>query len=110
MEALVGCGLAAIVAVSFARIFYRNAVNLGLPVFEAAFARELPDGARAVFHPDESWLFVDGQPYALQPMPAFQQAIIAAGGLIPYIRANGCFPGQRQLSALDAGVHPESPR
>ena len=92
MEALVGCGLAAIVACSFARIFYRNAVNLGLPVYEAPFARDLPDGAEVTLHPEDGRLVVDGRPYVLPPMPAFQREIIAAGGLVPYIRMHGRFP------------------
>ena len=92
MEALVGCGLAAIVACSFARIFYRNAINLGLPVYEAPFARDLSDGAEVTLHAEEGWLFVDGHPYVLPPMPPFQREIIAAGGLVPYIRMHGRFP------------------
>ena len=92
MEALVGCGLAAIVACSFARIFYRNAINLGLPVYEAPFARDLCDGAEVTLLPEEGRLVVDGHPYMLPPMPAFQREIIAAGGLVPYIRTHGRFP------------------
>lgn len=99
MEALVGCGLAAIVARSFARIFYRNAINLGLPVYETPFAAELPDGAEVMLHAAEGWIFVGGQPYHLPPLPPFQREIIAAGGLVPYIRAHGRFPGAEHALA-----------
>ncbi len=99
-EALVGCRLAAIVARSFARIFYRNAVNLGLPVFEAPFAGDLPDGAEAELDPTTGRLVVDGHIYTLAPMPPFQREIVAAGGLVPYIRAHGRFPGTRELAAM----------
>jgi len=101
-EALVGCHLAAIVARSFARIFYRNAINLGLPLFEAPFAGDLPDGAEAVIDPTTGYLMVNGQAYQLVPMPPFQREIVAAGGLVPYIRAHGRFPGQRELAGMGA--------
>lgn len=100
-EALAGCGLAALVARSFARIFYRNAVNLGLPVYEAPFAGDLPDGAEAALHPAEGWLFVNGQPYTLPPMPPFQREIVDAGGLVPYILLHGRFPGSAALDGLE---------
>lgn len=101
MEALVGCGLAALVARSFARIFYRNAINLGLPVFETPFAGDLPDGAEATLYQDENRLVVDGRSYDMPPLPPFQRAIIAAGGLVPYIRAHGRFPGEPALEGLE---------
>jgi len=101
MEALVGCGLTALVARSFARIFYRNAINLGLPVFEAPFASSLPDGAEAELYQDENRLVVDGRSYDVPPLPPFQRAIIAAGGLVPYIRAHGRFPGEPALEGLE---------
>lgn len=100
MEALVGCGLAAIVARSFARIFYRNAINLGLPVYEVPFAGGLPDGAEVLLHLQEDMIFVAGQPYALPPLPPFQREIIAAGGLAPYICLHGRFPGTAALPGM----------
>ncbi len=103
-EALVGCGLAAVIARSYARIFQRNAVNLALPVFEAPFASELPDGAPVEFDPTTHTIVVACQTYRLTPMPEFQREIIAAGGLIPYIRAHGRFPGAvtRQSAEVQA--------
>lgn len=103
-EALVGCHLAAVVARSFARIFYRNGINLGLPLFEASFAGDLPDGAEAEIDPATGRLVVDGRVYMLAPMPPFQHEIVAAGGLVPYIRAHGRFPGTRELAGV--GAHP----
>lgn len=99
-EALVGCGLAAIVARSVARIFYRNAVNLGLPIFEAPFAGDLPDGAEVTFDGEAGQLVVNGQTYTLPPIPAFQREIIAAGGLVPYVREHGRFPGTVALAGM----------
>jgi len=101
-EALVGCHLAAVVARSFARIFYRNAINLGLPLFEAPVAGDFPDGAEAEIDPATGRFVVNGHAYHLAPMPPFQREIVAAGGLVPYIRAHGRFPGQRALAAMDA--------
>ncbi|HZS88243.1 MAG TPA: homoaconitate hydratase [Chloroflexota bacterium] len=99
-EALVGCGLSAIIARSFARIFQRNAVNLGLPIFEAPLADVVPDGAEAEFSLEAGTLVVNGQTHHLPPIPEFQREIIAAGGLIPYIRQHGRFPGTRALQGL----------
>ena len=59
------------------------------------------DYVEVTIHPDDGWLFVDGQPYTLAPIPAFQREIIDAGGLIPYIRQHGRFPGTAALAGLE---------
>jgi 3-isopropylmalate/(R)-2-methylmalate dehydratase small subunit len=74
-----------IVARGFARIFLQNAINLGLrvvtcPTIEASVGDELEIGARDVFNR------TTGQRYPTAPLPASRQAIINAGGLIPYTR------------------------
>ena len=81
-------GVSCVVAASFARIFYRNAFNLGLPILES------PEAAKAVKAGDE--LEVDlatgkitnrsqGRIYQAQPVPSFMQELLAAGGLMPYV-------------------------
>lgn len=83
--ALREAGVVAVVAESFARIFFRNAVNVGLPVIEAAVA--CTDGSRVVFDLDSGWVEVDGVQY---PAPALSEkmvAILRAGGLAPYWRS-----------------------
>jgi len=88
--ALRGLGLAAVVAASFARIFYRNAFNIGLPLLQCA---EAAGGVR-----DGDMVEVDfgtgtvrnltrGSLYRGQPIPEFMQRLVDAGGVVGYIRA-----------------------
>lgn len=84
-------GIACVVAESFARIFYRNAINIGLPIIEC------PEAAKAITEGDEieidfnSGIITDlttGKTYTAQPFPQFIQSIIEAGGLINAIEKN----------------------
>lgn len=80
-------GLGGVVAVSFARIFYRNAINLGLPIIicpEAALAAQ--EGQRIHIDTDIGAVELEGRRFAAQPFPPFVQALIAAGGLVPWVR------------------------
>jgi len=85
VSCLKGHGLT-VAARSFARIFLQNAVNLGLPIvvapgIEASPGELLEISAREVLNRKS------GVRYPVTPLPASQQAVIAAGGLIPYTRA-----------------------
>jgi 3-isopropylmalate dehydratase small subunit len=84
-----GAGVSCIVAESFARIFFRNAINIGLPILES------PEAARDAQKGDV--LRVDlvagtitnersGKTYQASPYPPFVLGIIEAGGLVPYTR------------------------
>ncbi|MGH2400489.1 MAG: 3-isopropylmalate dehydratase small subunit [bacterium] len=85
-----GLGVAAVVAISFARIFYRNAFNIGLPVLECADAH-----SRAVDGDVLEMDFTTGQVrnetqdelYNGRPIPEFMQRLVDAGGLVGYVRA-----------------------
>ncbi len=86
--ALRGAGIAAVLAPSFARIFYRNAINGGFPVFEA-------DGLEQVFaEGDEVQLDTEhgllrrraGGQVQFRPLPEFAKRIAQAGGLLEYFR------------------------
>jgi methanogen homoaconitase small subunit len=83
--ALREAGVVGIVAPSFARIFFRNAVNVGLPVIEADVA--CTDGARVAFDLDAGWVEVDGERHAARPLSEKMVAILRAGGLVPYWRS-----------------------
>ncbi len=83
--ALKEAGVVGIVAPSFARIFFRNAVNVGLPVIEADVA--CADGARVAFDLDAGWVEVDGERHAARPLSEKMVAILRAGGLVPYWRS-----------------------
>lgn len=93
-------GIGAIVAAGYARIFFRNAVNLGIPVYVAPdVAAAVADGAQATVDVAASVLTVthaDGtvERFELPPLPPFARAIIEAGGIVPYVRAHGRFPGE----------------
>lgn len=87
--AIKSAGIAAVVAKSFARIFYRNAVNLGLAVVVSADARDIfEDGDIALLDFDASVIISgDGSKSAgLEEVPAHVRAILDEGGLIPYLR------------------------
>jgi 3-isopropylmalate/(R)-2-methylmalate dehydratase small subunit len=81
-------GISCVIAASFARIFYRNAINLGLPILiapEAALAAKPGDQIR--IDTDSGTIEVAGRPFHAQPFPPFVQELIATGGLVPWVRA-----------------------
>ena len=94
-EALRRRRIGAIIAPSYARIFFRNAINLGIPVFESAeLAEVLADGEAITLDLAAGTLATaDGRLYHLPPLAPFAAEIIAAGGIVPYVRQNGRFPG-----------------
>ncbi len=87
--ALKAAGVSAIIAPTFARIFYRNAFNMGLPIFELAEVDEISEGD--IVHIDmENGLVVNettGKSYKFVPIPEFMQELVEAGGLIEYAKA-----------------------
>jgi len=87
--ALKAAGVGAVIAPSFARIFYRNSFNIGLPILECAEAAAGIEAGDRVRVDLESGLIVNltkGREYRAQPVPPFMQRIIACGGLINYVR------------------------
>ncbi len=85
----------AIVANSFARIFFRNAVNLGIPLYVAPeVVAAVQDGADVTLDVDTNTLTSDGTTYDLPPLPDFAREIIEAGGIVRYVREFGRFPGE----------------
>ena len=87
---LKAAGVSAVVASSFARIFFRNAINTGLPIFVS------PDAVRATDHGDELVVDIErgvvrnvtkGGEYAVDPLPEFVMDIVRAGGLVGWVRA-----------------------
>ena len=94
-EALKRRGVAAIIANSFARIFYRNAVNLGIPLFVAPEVVErLAQGMEVSLDLDAGTLVHEDETFALPPLPDFAREIMKAGGIVPYVREHGRFPGE----------------
>jgi 3-isopropylmalate/(R)-2-methylmalate dehydratase small subunit len=82
-------GVACVVARSFARIFFRNAINMGLPIVECpAAAAAIRTGHRVSVDLARSTVRNEttGQTFAFEPFPAEMQAIIRAGGLMNFVR------------------------
>jgi 3-isopropylmalate/(R)-2-methylmalate dehydratase small subunit len=87
--ALKAAGISCVVAKSFARIFYRNAINIGFPILELGeSAAEINEGDILSIDLDKGVLTdeTSGVDYTLEPFPPFIQEIMAAGGLIYYVK------------------------
>ena len=86
------CGTGCVIAKSFARIFYRNAINIGLPILECEQAADEISAGDEVEVDFDSGLIKNittGKEYRAQPFPPFIQKIIAAGGLLASLAQNG---------------------
>jgi len=86
--AIKAAAVSCIIAGSFARIFYRNAFNIGLPIFEAPeAAADIKPGDRVSVNAETGIItnLSQGKTYRVNPVPPFMQQIIAAGGLISYL-------------------------
>jgi methanogen homoaconitase small subunit len=86
-------GIGAIIAPGFARIFYRNALNLGIPLFEADLGW-LEDGAVVQLDPERGILRTERGAISLPQPAAWMREVWRAGGLVPYVRQHGRFPGE----------------
>ncbi len=87
--AIKAAGVSAVVAKSFARIFFRNAINVGLPILES------PEAAAEAQQGDDMEIelatgtirnLTQGKTYHAEPFPEFLQDIIRAGGMVEYVR------------------------
>lgn len=87
--AIKAAGISCVIADSFARIFYRNSLNTGLPILEC------PEAAKRIENGDELEVDLDdgiivnrtrNETYRAQPIPPFMQKLIRAGGLMEYVR------------------------
>jgi 3-isopropylmalate/(R)-2-methylmalate dehydratase small subunit len=87
--ALKGAGVSCVVARSFARIFFRNAINVGLPILECPAAVddvEQDHRLEVVLETGEVRNLTSGHNHQAEPYPSFMMEIINAGGLVPYTR------------------------
>ena len=87
--ALKAVGLSGVIAASFARIFYRNAFNMGLPIFECPEAvAEIQEG-QVISVDVNTGIITDlstGKKYQSQPLPPFMQELLADGGLMAHLK------------------------
>jgi len=87
--ALKGAEIGAIIAESFARIFYRNAINLGLPIIESPeIAKETDEGSILEIDLAEGIVrnVTKGKEYKIKPLPESLQKVMEAGGLMDYAK------------------------
>ena len=82
-------GVSCVIAKSFARIFYRNCFNMGLPILESAEAAEgISQGDDLEIDTDTGEIknLTTGKSFQAQPIPPFMQELIEAGGLMEYVK------------------------
>lgn len=90
--AIKACGVKCVIAPSFARIFYRNAINIGFPILECAEAAEGIQVGDTVSVDFSTGVITDettGKTYQAAPLPAFVQGIVDNGGLLKSLKARG---------------------
>ena len=93
--ALKAAGVAAVIAPTFARIFYRNSFNMGLPIFELPESAEINEGDEVSVDMDNGTITnkTTSKTYNFTPIPPFMQELIDAGGLMNFaqneIKAQG---------------------
>jgi 3-isopropylmalate/(R)-2-methylmalate dehydratase small subunit len=93
--AIKASGISCVIAASFARIFYRNAINIGLPIMEcpeAAKAIGAGDKVSVNFDTGEIINETSGAKFQAEPFPEFIKEIINAGGLVNYVGARSARP------------------
>lgn len=82
--ALRDAGVRAVVAPTVARIFFRNAINLGLPVIECGLP--CSPGSEVVIDMVQGVVTLDGNPYPFHPLSGKMQEILVAGGMVSYMK------------------------
>ena len=86
--AIKASGISCVIASTFARIFYRNSINIGLPILECdAAAKEIKSGDEVSIDFDTGVItdITTGKTYQAEPFPEFIQKIISDGGLIKHV-------------------------
>lgn len=83
-----GAGISCVVAVSFARIFYRNSFNIGLPIFETLDAVKISEGdiVSVDYVKGEIINESKNEMYSISPVPPFMQELVLCGGLMEYAK------------------------
>ena len=87
--AIKAAGISCVIAPSFARIFYRNAFNMGLPILESQEAAAgISQGDALEIDTDKGTIrnLTTGKSYSSHPIPPFMQELIEAGGLMEYVK------------------------
>ncbi len=85
-RALIGAGISCVVAKSFARIFFRNAINIGLPVVECDVSAEDGDELEIDFEKGVIRNLTTNKSYVFKPLPEFLLNLLNSGGLVEYTK------------------------
>ena len=89
--AIKAAGISAVIAKSFARIFFRNSINIGLPLFISEDAERIDDGDEVEIDFDTGKIQDKTKNIILKvkPLPVFMQKIVEKGGLVEFLRSVG---------------------
>lgn len=85
-RALIGAGISCVIAKSFARIFFRNSINIGLPLVECDVHAKEGDVLEVDFEDGKILNKTSGKSYTFQKMPPFLVKLMEAGGLVKYTK------------------------
>jgi 3-isopropylmalate/(R)-2-methylmalate dehydratase small subunit len=87
-RALLGAGVRCVIAKSFARIFFRNSINIGLPLIEADVFDKIGEADEIEIRFEDGVIknHTKREVYQFKPLPAFMQRLLESGGLINYIK------------------------
>ncbi len=89
-QVIKACGVSCIIAESYARIFYRNGFNIGLPLIECKdISKNVKQGDALEVDFSNGMIrnITSGKEYQFKPIPDFMQQLLVAGGLMPYLKA-----------------------
>ena len=87
--AIKGCGISAVIAESFARIFYRNSTNVGLTLIEApGISQYVKEGDKIEINMDNGVIIAGENKIEFKKLPPFMLGILEEGGLINYLKKN----------------------
>jgi 3-isopropylmalate dehydratase small subunit len=86
--AIKACGISCVIAQSFARIFFRNALNIGLPILEVKEAAAINDGDILEIDLEQGEIknLTQKQTYSASRFPEFMQGLVKAGGLMKWVK------------------------
>ena len=89
--AIKAAGINAVIAKSFARIFFRNSINIGLPLFVSEDADQIDDGDEVEINTQTGEILNKTKNITInaKPLPEFMQKIVAKGGLVEFLRSDG---------------------
>ena len=85
-RALIGAGISVVIAKSFARIFFRNSINIGLPLIEASVDAQEGDELEVDFTKGTIKNLSSGAEYTFKPLPEFLLNLLESGGLVEYTK------------------------